>query len=193
MPDHRHDDPPRNDPRGEGPDMRTLHREGPPGHAGVSVVIPAAADAEQSSQPEHHNLSSKTPFSAASDPYGDTDDTSNTDSTSDGTSTSTTGEYDAGNTRSRYEPHEPSPPHTRQPPGNLKGLPENETVLAGLPNDEDIDGFVGGPTSALDCTDRSVTDTWATLRTLNASSKSRLDLLGLGYSADQEGIDFIAP
>lgn len=192
MTDHRRDDPRGHDLRGEGPDMRTLHREGPPGQEGVSVVIPAGPYSEQPSQPEQQKLS-KTPFSAASEPYADTDDTSNTDSTSDGNSTSTAGEYEAGYTRARCEPHEHSLTQHRQPPGNLRGLPENETVLAGLPNDEDMDGFVGGSTSALDCTDPSVTDTWATLRTLNASSRSRLDLLGLGYSADQEGIDFIAP
>ena len=186
---HQHQAEPEH--RGEGPDLRTLHREGPPGEEGITAVIPTTSDSLPS-VPEHHK-NSKVPFGASSDLYGDTDDTSNTDSTSDGTSASTSSEYEAGFARSRFEPHGPSPNQLRQRPGSLEGLPENEAVLAGIPNDEDIDGFVGGSTSALDCTDRSVDTLWETLRTLNASSKKGLDLLGVGYAAEEEGLDFIAP
>ena len=173
--------------------MRTLHREGPPGHEGVSAVIPADTSSEGFAASEQQKAS-KAGSSARSDSYADTDD-ANTDRTSTtSTSTTATGETEPEWQRPRFEPHVPSPNQYRHHSGHLEGLPENEPVLKGLPNDEDLDEFVGGSTSALDCTDRSVTDTWATLRTLNASSRNHLDLLGLGTSSpDEDGLDFIAP
>ncbi len=171
--------------------MRTLHSEGPPGSEGVSVVIPAEEDTSAEHEP-HSNA--KADSSVRSDSYADTDD-ANTDKTSTtSTSTNATAEPDVEFARPRYEPHGSSPPQYRHHSQHLEGLPENEAVLTGLPNDEDLDAFVGGATSALDCTDRSVTDAWATLRTLNASSRNHLDLLGLGVpKPDQDGLDFIAP